>query len=171
LQRARASALARHYRDIEGLRIADIAERLGRSPASVRSYLHDPDGSKAKRLKDSYRGNCPRCGKPTRGTGPTSNETLCATCNGRSSASWNRQKIEQALRAWNAMYGSPATSADLSMSYARKRAPHDNGARLQRLQAGWNGRPWPSTSVIQHHYRTVRAANTIALANERAGGE
>jgi len=40
--RRRAAALARHYRDEEGLTIAEIARRLGRAPATVRAYLYDP---------------------------------------------------------------------------------------------------------------------------------
>jgi IS30 family transposase len=41
-QRRRAVALARHYREAEGLSIARIAERLGRAPATVKGYLYDP---------------------------------------------------------------------------------------------------------------------------------
>ena len=35
----RAVALARHYREFEGLSIARIAERLGRAPATVKAYF------------------------------------------------------------------------------------------------------------------------------------
>jgi DNA-binding NarL/FixJ family response regulator len=42
LERRRAVALARHFRDAEGLSIAQIAERLGRSPATIKAYFHDP---------------------------------------------------------------------------------------------------------------------------------
>jgi DNA-binding NarL/FixJ family response regulator len=42
LERRRAAALARHYRDEEGLSIADIARRLGRAKATVKAYLYDP---------------------------------------------------------------------------------------------------------------------------------
>jgi DNA-binding NarL/FixJ family response regulator len=37
--RRRAVALARHYREFEGLSIAQIAHRLGRSPATVKAYF------------------------------------------------------------------------------------------------------------------------------------
>jgi len=42
VERRRAVALARHYREAEGLSIAQIAERLGRAPATVKAYPYDP---------------------------------------------------------------------------------------------------------------------------------
>ena len=38
-ERQRAVALARHYREAEGLSIVQIAERLGRAPATVKGYF------------------------------------------------------------------------------------------------------------------------------------
>ena len=40
--RRRAAALARHYRDAEGLSIWEISRRLGRAEATVKAYLYDP---------------------------------------------------------------------------------------------------------------------------------
>jgi DNA-directed RNA polymerase specialized sigma24 family protein len=42
VERQRAVALARHYREVEDLSIAEIARRLGRSPATVKAYYYDP---------------------------------------------------------------------------------------------------------------------------------
>ena len=39
LERRRAVALARHYREAEGLSIGAIADRLGRSSAMVKAYF------------------------------------------------------------------------------------------------------------------------------------
>ena len=64
-ERQRAVMLARHYREADGLTIAQIAQRLGRSPATVNSYFYDPTGEKAREVKARYRGVCRGCGAPT----------------------------------------------------------------------------------------------------------
>jgi DNA-binding NarL/FixJ family response regulator len=50
-ERRRAVALARHFREAEGLSIMQIADRLGRSPATIKAYFYDP----------SERNKRPRC--------------------------------------------------------------------------------------------------------------
>ena len=42
VERRRAVALAWHFREADGLSIAQIADRLGRSPATVKAYFYDP---------------------------------------------------------------------------------------------------------------------------------
>jgi hypothetical protein len=64
-ERRRAAQLARHYRDQEGLTIAEIARRLGRAESTVKAYLYDPIGDKAREVKARYRGVCRGCGAPT----------------------------------------------------------------------------------------------------------
>jgi hypothetical protein len=64
-ERRRAAQLARHYRDQEGLAIAEIARRLGRAEATIKTYLYDPTGDKARQVKARYRGVCRGCGAPT----------------------------------------------------------------------------------------------------------
>ena len=39
VERRRAVAFARHFREGEGLSIAQIADRLGRSPATIKAYF------------------------------------------------------------------------------------------------------------------------------------
>ncbi len=64
-ERQRAVALARHFRETEGLSIAQIAERLGRAPATVKRYFDDPTGDKARAVKARYLGVCRGCGAYT----------------------------------------------------------------------------------------------------------
>lgn len=160
-ERARAARLARHYRDTERLSIGAIAELLGRSPATIREYLYDPDRAVARQVRERYRGVCRDCGAPTSGSGPTRPRRRCARCNGAASGKWSPQQIEQALRAWHARYGHPARSSDLSLTYARRRG----GQRLDRLRAGWEGGRFPSLSVVQYHFGTLAAANAATLKN------
>ena len=62
--RRRAARLARHYRDVEELSIAEIARRLGRAHATVKAYLYDPTGEKARAVQRRYH-VCRGCGSPT----------------------------------------------------------------------------------------------------------
>jgi hypothetical protein len=61
-ERRRAVALARHFREAEGLSIAQIADRLRRSPATIKAYFYDPTGEKARAVKARYVGVCRGCG-------------------------------------------------------------------------------------------------------------
>src|ERR1700747_839842 len=58
VERRRAGALARHFREAEGLSIGQIADRLGRSPATIKAYFYDPTGEKARAVKARYVGVC-----------------------------------------------------------------------------------------------------------------
>ena len=60
LDRRSAVALARHFREAEGLSIAQIAARLGRAPATIKPYFYDPfmltnDLRMARRSASSWR--------------------------------------------------------------------------------------------------------------------
>jgi DNA-directed RNA polymerase specialized sigma24 family protein len=55
-ERRRAAQLARHYRDQEGLSIAEIARRLGRAEATIKAYLYDPSGDKARAVNSALVG-------------------------------------------------------------------------------------------------------------------
>jgi hypothetical protein len=162
-ERSRAVRLARYYHNEQGIAVAEIATMLGRAPATISAYLYDPDGSRTRTVRRRYRGRCRQCGTSTWGAGPRSAATLCARCNGASTRKWPPAQIEAALRAWVEMFDKPASSTDLSLTYARKAVTRDGGVRLRRLRDGWAGGAWPAASVVQYHYGTVAHANRVAL--------
>ena len=59
VERRRAVALARHYREFEGLSIKQIADRVSRSPATVKAYFYDPSQAN-KEPTDSRKSDSPR---------------------------------------------------------------------------------------------------------------
>jgi hypothetical protein len=122
-ERRRAVALARHYRDQEGLAIAEIARRLGRAEGTVKAYLHDPIGEKARQVKARYRGACRGCGAPTSPRGGKGDAyEYCKRCRpGAIARQWTRERVREAMRAWRARYGAAPSSYDWSRTHARRR--------------------------------------------------
>ena len=151
-ERKRAVLLARHYREAEGLTIIQIAQRLGRSPATVKAYFYDPDGDKAKAVKRRYQGVCAGCGAPTQPrNGKHDPYEYCKTCHpGATATRWTPARICDAMRAWRDCYGRLPTSYDWSRTHARRRG----GQALERL----DGCDWPSASVVSHVFGTWEAA-------------
>src|SRR6478609_1314732 len=119
-ERRRAAALARHYRDVEDLSIAEIARRLGRAPATVKAYLYDPTGEKAKAVKARYRGYCRTCGadtSPRNGKGDA--HLYCRHCHpGAATPKWTR--VREAMRRWAELYARAPSSYDWSRIHARR---------------------------------------------------
>jgi AcrR family transcriptional regulator len=148
----RAVALACHYREEEGLSIAQIADRLGRSPATIKAYFYDSTGEKAREVKERYRGVCRGCGAPTSArNGKGDAYACCKRCHpGAIAREWTRDRVREAIRAWHARYGSAPTSYDWSRTHARRRG----GEALERLRAG----EWPAPSTVSDLYGTWATA-------------
>ena len=131
LERRRAVALARHYREFEGLSIRQIADRLGRSPATVKAYFYDPTGEKARAVKARYVGVCRGCGaytQPRNGKGDA--YAYCKACHpGAIERRWTRERVLDAMRAWRELHGRLPSSYDWSRTHARRRG----GEALERL--------------------------------------
>ena len=105
-ERRRAVALARHFREAEGLSNLQIAERLGRSPATIKAYFYDPTGAKARAVKARYVGVCRGCGaytQPRNGEGHA--YAYCKACHRRAS----RAALDTRARAGRDAPGGPAT--------------------------------------------------------------
>src|SRR6201992_3985210 len=102
VERRRAVALARHYREAEGLSIAQIADRLGRSQATIKAAFYDPTGQKARAVKARYVGVCRGCGaytQPRNGKGDA--YAYCKRCHpGAIAPKWTRERVREAMHAW-----------------------------------------------------------------------
>ena len=165
LERRRAVALARHFREAEGLSIVQIAERLGRSAATVKAYFYDPTGEKARAVKARYVGVCRGCGaytQPRNGKGDA--YAYCKACHpGAIQLSWTRQRVLDAMLEWRARYGRLPSSYDWSRTHAHRRG----GEPLERLIA----RDWPSASAVTGVYGSWKAARTAAADQIAQAGE
>lgn len=146
VERRRAVALARHYREAESLSIAQIADRSGRSPATIKSYFYDPTGEKARAVKARYRGVCRGCGaytQPRNGKGDA--YACCKVCHpGATETRWTRGRVLAAMRAWRERYGLLPSSYDWSRTHALRRG----GKALERISDG----SWPSASIVTKVY-------------------
>jgi hypothetical protein len=156
-ERRRAAALARHYRDQEQFTIAETARRLGRATATVKAYLYDPTGEKAKAVEARYRGYCRNCGadtSPRNGKGDA--YLFCRRCHpGATRRKWTRERVREAMRRWAELYGSPPSSYDWSRTHAARR-----GAQaLRRLAHG----DWPAPATVSARYGTWAAARLDAF--------
>jgi hypothetical protein len=132
-ERRRAVALARHYREAEGLSIAQIAGRLGRSPATIKAYFYDPTGEKARAVKARYQGVCRGCGaytQPRNGKGDA--YAYCKACHpGAIKRRWTRERVVEAMLDWRRRYDRLPSSYDWSRTHARRRG--GEGLKL----SGW----------------------------------
>ena len=157
-ERRRAVALAHHYREFEGLSIRQIADRLGRSPATVKAYFYDPTGEKARAVKARYVGVCRGCGaytQPRNGKGDA--YAYCKACHpGAIERRWTRGLVISAMLEWRERYGRLPSSYDWSRTHARRRG----GEALERLARG----DWPAASVVTRLFGTWAAARAVALA-------
>jgi hypothetical protein len=159
LHRRRNVLLAQHHIE-QGWSLTQIAHLLDRAPATVRGYLHDPTGEKAKRRKASYAGTCERCGAPTSGAdGRDRASRHCQRCKPQSRPRWTRELVRGAHRFWRERFGFIASSGDWSGTHARRRG----GAALERYRSA----RWPSQSVIRRLYGTPAAARADAFPAQR----
>jgi len=157
-ERRRAVALARHYREFEALSNGEIAERLGRSVATVKAYFYDPTGDKARSVKARYVGVCRGCGaytQPRNGKGDA--YAYCKRCHpGAIERQWTRERVLVAMGEWRSRHGRLPTSYDWSRTHARRRG----GEALERLSHG----VWPAASVVTALFGTWAAAREAAGA-------
>ena len=155
-------ALAVHYREAEGLSVAEIAGRLGRSPATVKSYFYDPTGAKAKAVKARYIGVCRGCGaytQPRNGKGDA--YAYCKRCHpGAIKRTWTPDLVIAAMAEWRSRHGRLPSSYDWSRTHAQRRGQQ----ALRRLAAGH----WPAASVVSAVFGSWALARDAAAETSPA---
>ena len=159
-ERRRAVALAQHYREFEGLSIRQIADRLGRSPATIKAYFYDPTGAKARAVKARYQGVCRGCGAATQArNGKGDAYEYCKACHpGAAARALTRGAVRVAMRRWRSLYAAAPSSYDWSRTHARERG----GDALARLSAG----TWPAPATVIDLYGSWAAARADAFEDE-----
>src|ERR1700694_2194725 len=159
-ERRPAVALASHYREAEGLSIAQIAERLGHSPATIKAYFYDPTGEQARAVKARYRGVCRGCGAYTQPRNKGDAYALCKGCHPRRDPGSldprpGAGRDARVARAVGAVRAVPS-SHDWSRTHANRRV----GDALERLAEG----EWPAATVVTSLFGTWAAARAAAGA-------
>jgi hypothetical protein len=153
--------LARHFREAEGLSNAQIAVRLGRTPATIKAYFYDPTGEKAKAVKARYVGICRGCGaytQPRNGKGDA--YAYCKACHpGAIERRWTPGRVIEAMLDWRRRYGRLPSSYDWSRTHARRRG----GEALKRLERG----EWPAASVVTRLFGAWPVAIVEARRRDR----
>jgi hypothetical protein len=124
VERRRAVALARHFRDAERLSIVQIADRLGRSPATIKAYFYDPTGERRLAPSRPATSACAGAAARTRSRA-TARGTPTATaraCHPRSiQPRWTCDLVIRAMREWCARHERLPSSYDWSRTHARQR--------------------------------------------------
>jgi len=149
-------------REIARILSAEFGEQV--AVGTVRNYLWDPRGEKARAIKESYRGLCRECGEPTSGgDGPRGARDYCQRHKhlrpGSPLQKHTPESIKATLRRWYQAYGSWPKSHDLNRHWAERRG----GEALRRFeQFGL------SASSVSHHFGTVKAGVEAAERDEAA---
>jgi hypothetical protein len=150
-------------RELARILSAEFAEEV--AVGTVRNYLWDPRGEKARAIKDSYRGTCRSCGEPTSGgDGPDDAREYCQRHKhlrpGSRLQKHTQDSIKAVLRRWYRAHGFWPNSHDLNRHWAERRG----GEALRRFQQFRL-----SASSVVHHFGTVQAGVDAAKHDESVG--
>jgi hypothetical protein len=133
---------------------------------TIKAYVYDPTGEKARTVKARYVGVCRGCGAYTRSrNGKGDAYAYCKACHpGAIERRWTRERVLEAMRVWREVHGQIPTSYDWSRTHARRRG----GEALERLARG----DLPAASVVYPPVRYVGCRPRGRLAGGRgAAGE
>jgi len=156
VERRRAVALATHYREAEGLSMAQTADRLGCSPATIKAYFYDPTGEKARGGQGALPGAVPRLRRVhAAANGKGDAYAYCKACHpGAIERRWTRRRVVDAMRVCENRYGQLPSSYDWPRMHATRRG----GEAIERFSIG----DWPSARVVTDVYGSWTAARDAA---------
>lgn len=86
------------------------AALLGMSYSAYKNLIYDPDGSKQRARRESYVGECLRCGAETRSNGTSQASRLCVSCAQAEQMQWTPERIIAAIQAFHARHGRTPSS-------------------------------------------------------------
>jgi hypothetical protein len=141
----------------QGLTLREIGGVLGVAPNTVGDWLNDPDGSRLKERKESYRGTCVDCGGPTTGgLGRGAHAPLrCHRC-------WGKATAERRQRA-----------LDRFELIARLWAEGKTSREIEAIVGDWTSHPGGLISSMRsrgydlpYHYDPARVPNMQRAARE-----
>lgn len=151
MTRAEKIAKARELRE-QGLTQREIARRMGYAKQTVNAWFSDPDGSKLRARKDSYRGTCEECDGPTTGcNGKDQAPRFCHQCAPSAHAVWSRELIIEKMHEWVRLYGRPPGLMDWSPGHiraCRSLTAELKRRKIKRFKAG----EWPSHDTVRRYF-------------------
>lgn len=153
----------------DGKKLREIAEHFGCAISTVDAWLQDPDGARARKRRDKYRGECVDCGAPTDGSQGYSGGSVrcrpCANQHQRDEAVWTPEAIVCAIQHFADEHGGIPPAAQLwNVGYLKARNQHE------RLREFYDN-AYPHTSHVLFRFGTWNAAIAAAGFVPRAAGE
>jgi hypothetical protein len=129
------------------MRTSEIAQRLGVSSSTVRNYLRDPEGLRARARAATRAGStCRFCNRATGAPRGSRTFDLCPRCAASTRTSWTRARVLGAFWRWYSMFGKPPSSTDWNHTHAKRRG----GAALERFRSD----RWPTSTVVVRLFGT-----------------
>lgn len=116
----------------EGKKLREIAAVLGVAKSTVAGYLHDPDGARHRRRKDSYRKPCPECGALMDSGYKSKSPPRCRACHNKAQFIWTEEAIIAAIQRFASRYGSPPSASDFNPAMAQAIGQKDHAERFYR---------------------------------------
>lgn len=156
----------------QGMLIREIAAHFGISMTALHTWLVDPNGSRARARKNSYRGACVDCGAPTDGSNGKDNPSeRCRTHAAAHGRKLGKAYVIASIQEWAELFGDPPSASDWNRSLA---IAQNAAWRVTRYED--TGRPWPSAACVQYLYGTwnnaIKAAGYQPLTpGQRRGPE